>query len=238
MNEGSRLLGVFFEPRRTFADIAERPRWIVPLLAALLFGAAFLYVFNTKVGWQTYLHRITDNNPRMLQLAEDQRQRIFDTQLRIVPIFSYVSVFVIVPLTFLLAAAISMGIIQGLLGVPIRFKQAFAAFCYASLPRALYGVLAIVVILVSPHREDVDPQNAFLSNASALMDPQTSSKFLYTLASGLDFFVLWVMILAAMGLKAAGGKKLSFGGAFFAVALPYAVWIFIRSGLAAAGLMG
>ncbi len=70
------------------------------------------------------------------------------------------------------------------------------------------------------------------------MDPQTSSKFLYTLAGNLDVFVIWVLLLIAAGLKAAGGKRLSFGGALFSVALPFVVYAFIRASLAAAGLSG
>jgi hypothetical protein len=70
------------------------------------------------------------------------------------------------------------------------------------------------------------------------MDPLTSSKFLYTLAGSLDVFVIWTVLLAATGLKAAGGKRLSFGGALFAVLLPGVCWVLIRGALAAAGLMG
>jgi hypothetical protein len=106
------------------------------------------------------------------------------------------------------------------------------------LPRAIYSLLAIAVILISPRPQDIDPQNAFFSNPGALMDPQTAPKFLYAVAGGLDIFVIWVLILVAIGLKAAGGRKLSFGGALFAVVLPYVVWMLARASLSAAGLMG
>jgi hypothetical protein len=36
MSEISRLAGVFFEPKKAFADIAARPRWIVPLLLMIV----------------------------------------------------------------------------------------------------------------------------------------------------------------------------------------------------------
>ena len=236
MSEISRLAGVFFEPGKTFRDIAERPRWIVPLLIAIVFGLLYLWAFNTRIGWEPYLHRMLDNNPRMEQLPPDQKERVFDMQLRIVPITSMAAVVVFVPLTFLLGAAIATGIIKGLMGTPIRFKQAFAAFAYGALPRTIYGALSIVVVFLNKNPDDFDLQNPFFSNPAAFMDPQTSSKFLLTLAGGLDVFAIWVILLTAVGLKAAGGKKLSFGGAFFAVALPYVCYLFIRAGLAAAGL--
>jgi len=39
-------------------------------------------------------------------------------------------------------------------------------------------------------------------------------------------------LLVATGLKAAGGKKLSFGGALTAVALPWAILVLGRASLA------
>jgi hypothetical protein len=238
MSEVSRIIGVFFEPKKTFADIAQRPRWIVPLLIAIVFSAGYLYAFSSHIGWEPYLHRLLDNNPRILQLQPEQRQNVFNMQLRIVPITSYVAVFVFIPLTFVLGAAIALGIIKGLMGVPIRFKQAFAAFAYAYLPRTIYSVLSTVVVYLTKTPEDFDPRNGFFSNPAALMDPQTSSKFLYSIASNADIFVIWVLLLTAAGLKAAGGKRLSFGGAFFAVFLPFAVWVLIAAALAASGLSG
>lgn len=238
MSEISRLVGVFFEPGKTFADIAQRPRWLVPILIGIVIGAGYLYAFNTHVGWEPYLHRILDNNPRMLQLPPDQRQRIFDMQLRIVPITSYVAAVVFPFLTFLLGAAISAGIIKGLMGVPIKFKQAFAAFAYGSLPRSIYAILSTAVLFATKNPEDFDPQNGFFSNPSVLMDPRTSSKFLYTIAGNLDVFVIWVLLLIAMGLKAAGGKRLAFSGALFSVVLPFAVYVLLRAALVAAGISG
>ncbi|MBV8730637.1 MAG: YIP1 family protein [Acidobacteriia bacterium] len=232
MSEASRLIGVFFEPKKTFADIAQRPRWLVPVLIGIVFGLVYLYFFNTRIGWEPYMHRIMDNNARMLQLPPDQRQRIFDMQLRFTPIFAYVAVLVFVPLTFAVGGAIALGIIKGLMGVPIRFKQAVAAFAYASLPRAIYSVLSAVVVLLNKNPDSLDPQNPFFSNPAALMDPQTSSKFLYAVASNVDIFVIWVILLTATGLKAAGGKRLSFGGALFAVVLPFVVFTLIRGALA------
>jgi hypothetical protein len=80
---------------------------------------------------------------------------------------------------------------------------------------------------------DFDLNNPLMFNPGAFMDPKSSSKFLYSLASSLDLFSFWIMLLIAVGLKAAAGKKLSFGGAFFAVLLPWAVFV-----LGAAALKG
>ena len=237
MGEFSRLMGVFFEPKKAFADIAERPRWLVPTLIATVSALVLIYLFSTHVGWEPMLRRAFENNARVQQLTPEQRQSAFNLQMRIVPTFAYVGGALGAPLTFLIGGGIILGIVRVLLGVPIRFAQVFATMAYASLPRIIYSGLSIVVMFLK-NPEDFDIQNSFASNPGAFMDPQNSSKFLYTLASQLDVFTIWVMLLIATGLKAAGGKRLTFGGALFAVALPWAVYVLIRGGLAAAGLGG
>ncbi len=237
MGEFSRVLGVFFEPKKTFTDVAERPRWLVPMLISIAAGLVLIYLFNSHVGWEPMLRRAFENSPRAQQLDPEQRQRALDLQLRIVPIFSYVGTIVGPALLYLIGGGIILGIVKGLLGVPMRFAQVFAVMAYASLPRVIYVALSIVVMFLK-NPEDFDIQNSFASNPGAFMDPQTSSRFLYTLASQIDLFSVWVMLLIATGVKAAGGKRISFGGALFAVVLPWAVWTLIRAGLAAIGIGG
>jgi hypothetical protein len=71
-------------------------------------------------------------------------------------------------------------------------------------------------------------------NPGAFMDPEHGSKFVYSLASSIDLISFWTMFLMATGVKAAAGKKLSFGGAFFVVFLPWAAYVLIKSALAGA----
>src|SRR5579872_5019744 len=91
MGEFSRLAGVFFEPKKTFADIAARPRWLVPMLISIASGLILIYLFTSHVGWEPMLRRAFENNERVLQLTPEQRQNAFNLQLRIVPVVSYVA---------------------------------------------------------------------------------------------------------------------------------------------------
>jgi hypothetical protein len=63
--------------------IAQRPRWFVPLLIAIVFGAGYIYVFNVHIAWEPWKHRFFDNNPQILNLPAEQRERVFAMQLRI-----------------------------------------------------------------------------------------------------------------------------------------------------------
>jgi hypothetical protein len=113
----------------------------------------------------------------------------------------------------------------------VRLKQVFAILCYASLPGVIMGLLMIAVMFMKPP-DDFNIQNPLVFNPGAFMDPLTTSKFIYSLASSLDLFTLWKLVLIGIGLKAAGGKTLSMGGAMSAAFLPWAIWTLFAASLA------
>ena len=63
-----------------------------------------------------------------------------------------------------------------------------------------------------------------------MTSPYRKLRALFAIVSTL--FSFWTILLIAVGLKAAAGKKLTFGGALFAVVLPWAVWVLGKSALA------
>jgi len=52
------MSGVFFEPAKTFADVAERPGFWVPLILILVFSLGYMVLFGQHVGWERMIrHR-------------------------------------------------------------------------------------------------------------------------------------------------------------------------------------
>jgi hypothetical protein len=237
MGEFSRLTGVFFEPSKTFADIAERPTWLVPLALVILVSLLLTVLFTQHVGVEGMIRQQMDNNPRTAQLTPEQRERAIEMGSKIAGVSMYLGPILGIPLYDLIAAAVLMGIVAGILSAPVKFKQAFAVVCYAGLPGAIAAVLSIVVMFLKKP-EDFDIRSPLAFNLGVLMDPQTSQKALHSIATSMDLFSIWTILLLATGFKAAAGGRLSFAGALFAVALPWAIWVLIRAGLASAGMMG
>ncbi len=235
MSEFSRLTGVFFEPGKTFADIAERPRWLVPLLLVIVAGVAYYFVYGQHVGWERFLRHQMETNARVQQAMEripaEKRDATIAMQAKITGIAYYFAAIVMVPLMYVISAAIILGIASGMMSAGVKFKQVFAIVCYAGLPMIVKHALAIVVMfLKSP--DEFNLINPLAFNPAAFMDPINSSKFLYTLAMSFDLFTIWIILLTATGLKAAAGKRLSSGGALFAVVLPWAVLVLCGASLA------
>jgi hypothetical protein len=233
MGEFSRLAGVFFEPSKTFADIARRPSWIVPLLLMIVASMGLTALYGQHVGWDRLIRQKIEATSRGQQLPPEQKEQIIATQTRLAPVFGYAGALIAVPLTFLLMAAVLTGLVAGVMSAPVKFKQVFSVVVFAGLPNIVSMLLATVVMFLK-NPADFDLQNPLMFNIGAWMDPEHSSKFLYSVATSIDLFPFWVMLLMATGLKAAAGKKLSLGGALFVVVLPWAVYVLAKSGIAAA----
>jgi hypothetical protein len=231
MSEIARITGVFFEPKKAFADIAARPRWIPPLVVILLVSMVLMVVYTQRGGWRVMMEQQMAASSRTSQMTPEQREQGIEMGVKYASLAVYITP-ILIPVTFLIIAGVLMGIAALLLSAPVRFSQVFSIVCYANVAGAIKGVLVLVVLLMK-NITDFDLNNPLMFNPGYFMDPKESNKFLYSLATSFDLFSLWVMFLIAVGLKAAAGKRLSFGGAFFAVFLPWAVYV-----LGAAALKG
>jgi hypothetical protein len=230
IGEFSRLTGVFFDPKKAFDDIAKRPTWLVPVVLLIIAGLAVSLTISQTVGWERVVRQGMETSSRAQQMTPEQREQAVAMGTKFASIMAYTAV-VLVPAFFAIMAGVLLGVASGIFSAGLRFKQVFAVVSYASLTGLISSILTIVVLhLKNP--EEINVQNALAFNPAAFMDPNTSSKFLYSLATSLDLFSFWTILLMAVGLKAAAGKKLTFATAVFAVVLPWAVYVLAKSTLA------
>ena len=67
---------------------------------------------------------------------------------------------------------------------------------FAFLPALIKGILSILIVLATGG-ENFTFENPVASNLGALVDP--SSTFLYSVASSIDIFTIWTLVLTAIG---------------------------------------
>jgi hypothetical protein len=230
MGEFSRIVGVFFEPTKTFTDIARRPSWILPMILAILVGLGFATAIAQRVGWERVVRQQLDASSRVQQMPADQREQAVNMQMKFMPVGFYGGAVLGVPIGSVIVAAVLLGI-TALMSAGLRFKQVFAVVVWGGLPRAIAAILTIVVVFLK-NPDDFNIRNPLAFNLGAFMDPN-GSKFVYALATALDLFTIWNILLVAVGLKAAAGKKLTFAGALVAVVAPWA--LVVLGGAAIAG---
>ena len=231
LGEVSRLTGVFFEPTKTFQDIAARPNFWVPLILMLVTSITFVALFSQRVGWERMIRQQQEGSSRTAQLSPEDKEKGVQMGLKIAPVIGYAGVLVGVPLGMLIWSAVLLLIVKTMMGAPVLLKQIYAVVCYAQMPGLIFSALALAVMFMKPP-DDFNLQNPLMFNPGAFMDPMTTSKGLRSLASALDLFTIWKLILVGFGLKAAGGRNLSMGGAMTAVFLPWLLFILCAAGLA------
>jgi hypothetical protein len=231
MGEFSRLIGVLFEPAKAFADIAQRPGWIVPMILVILSAIGVTAVLSQRIGWERIFRHQMETNSRLQQLPQEQKEQTLATQMKFAAVGGYAGAVVGVPIIDVIIAAVLLGIAGGIMSGGMRFKQVFAVVCYSGLPGVISSILTVVVIFLK-NPDDFDLQNPLAFNLGAFMDPNAGSKFLHSLATSMDLFVFWTILLIAIGLKAAAGKKLTFAGALVAVVAPWALVVLAKSALA------
>src|ERR1035437_11191899 len=170
MGEFSRLSGVFFEPTKTFTDIAERPRWFVPLALVILAALAYTFAIGQRIGWE----RVIDQQMQasMARMSDQQRAAVEQNrpmQLKIAPVAGYFFAAIGAPLYYLIAAGVLLLIVNVMMSAGIKFKQVFAVMCYSGMPGILFIALVIVSMYMKSNPDDFNLQNPLPFNLGWLM---------------------------------------------------------------------
>jgi hypothetical protein len=233
LGEVGRITGVFIDPKKAFADIAARPRWIVPVVLLILAAMAFTYTYTSRVGWERYIRQTMENNPSMQNLPADQREARIQTGAKFAPIVGYVGSLLFVPIGALVIGGALLLVCKMMGAGALNFKQMFAISAYSMLPGLISSILAIIVMFIK-NPEEFNLQNPLAFNLGAFMEPPPNSgKFLYSLATSIDLFSFWTILLLAVGISVAA-RKFPFSKAVVAVVLPWALYVLIKSAWAGA----
>ena len=123
MGEVSRIAGVFFEPKKTFEDIARRPTFLVPLALVILFGLAFGMAVSQRIGARQLAQQQIEKNPRYDQMTPEQRQNGVELGAKISSVLLYVGPIIAAPLATLVIAGVLLGIVAGIMSAPVRFNR-------------------------------------------------------------------------------------------------------------------
>ncbi len=218
MTEPARLFGVFYEPGKVFADLAEKPRWIVPVILGILFALSFTYAVSARIGWEQTIRQTLANSPRTADLPADQREQAIARGAKFAGVAGWVGSVAGPPLFILIVAGVLTGLFNALLGADLRFIQAFSITAYAFLIRGLYTLMMILVLYLKPP-EDFDIRVSPFSPA-AYLDRHDTPKWLMSLAGSLDLFAIWTLIVLAIGFAVAA-RKMSFAKSLTAIGIPW-----------------
>jgi hypothetical protein len=232
LSEPERIIDTFIAPSKTFTDLRRNASWWGPFLLMVIFSAAFVYVGGQKVGFRKAMENQMRAQPKQLeqieQLPPDQREQRLETGTKITKTISYV--FPAIQLLILvIIAAILFATFKFAAGADVSFKVALAIVVYAALPGLLKISLAMLSLLAGASPDSFTFQNPVATNPGYFMNP-ADSPFLYSLASSFDIFLIWTLVLTAIGFSTV--SKVKRGTALAIVFGWWFVFTLIGAGLA------
>ena len=234
MSAGARLIGALVSPRATFEDIARRPGWLAPLLVITVISIALGVVMGQRVDWTANAQRqIAKSHFAATQIAKlpaDQQQAAINRQVIGGKIGVYVAGVVFPAILALILGAIYMGLFNAA-GAGVSFFKSFSLVSYGLLPLGVKTLLGIPIVMMKDPAA-IDPQNYIASNLGALL-PSDAALWKTGLATSVDIFVLWSVVLVAIAFSAANPKKITFGKALGITFGVYAGFTLLFTGIGA-----
>jgi len=212
LNVMQRIVGIFMSPQKTLEDIAAKPTWVVPLVLTVIVSIVITQVLvpvlisdaQNNESWQKMI-----SNP---DLSPEQLDQMQTMQKKGIENFAAIAAGVTVAFYTLLGAAILLFVANILMGGKANFKQIFSVFAWT-------GVIGILGYLVRMFLSlSAGTMQVYLSPAIVMPD-SAKETFLFKFLAGLDIFIIWRIILLALGLTAI--YKFTYAKSFVTLALLY-----------------
>jgi hypothetical protein len=227
INHFGRIIGVFFSPKETFADIAKRPSWILPVVLMTLLGGTVAFVMNQKVDWRDVASKRIEESPRAANLSPEQKEQQLAMSAKISPGIAYGFGIAWPILQALIVGGVLLLAYNLIGGTGARFSSALGITAHAYFPWILYSLLFILILyLKAPGTVDLD--NPIATNVGAFL-PESTPKAIMSLAKSVDLFSIWTLLLISVGFTAVNPKKLKGKSLSIAISV-WAVYVAIKMG--------
>jgi len=195
-NSFQRIIGVLVSPNATFASIARRPDWVVPLVLLLLVAFAAGIVMAPRVDFAAPAREAMEQNKNA---TPEQVDRAVRMSASIGKVFTYIA-----PVLSLIGLLIIAGVVLlafRIFGGEGDFKQAFSVTCYSSMPSIIKSIVTMIVIVARGgmvHPQTL--QTIVRSNLGFLVDYKTNP-MAFALLSSFDVFSVWFLALMIIGFS-------------------------------------
>jgi membrane protein insertase Oxa1/YidC/SpoIIIJ len=234
LSEGARIIDTFIAPSKTFTDLRRNASWWGPFLLMVVVSTIFVYSAGQKIGFRKVMENQMQAQPkaqaRLEKLPADQREAQMETGAKVTAIISYVFPLLTLLIWLIIATAL-FATFKLAAGADVSFKVSLAIVIYAALPLMLKTLLALLSVVAGMSPDSFSFQNPVATNPGYFMNP-SDNVFLYSLASGIDIFMIWTLVLTAIGFTCVSKVK---AGTSYAIVFGW--WaVFTLAGAALASL--
>jgi hypothetical protein len=222
----ARVAGVFVSPGRTFASIARRPGWVLPLLLSTLVSIALTIVLMPRIDFEAATRESL--SARGETVSEERIEKIVATQKRFAG-FGYAWGAVAPALVTLLLASVFWLSFKAF-GWELSFRQSFGVTAHGFLPNVLASLVLLVFVGRLERMNLADLPGLVKSNLSFLVGRQ-ENPVLHSLLQSVDLFSVWSLSLLVLGFALAA--KVSRGRAAAVILTLWGLFVVGKAGLAA-----
>ena len=215
MNSFGVLQALVFEPKKAFAELAERPRSLLPLLLLILGTAGLTYWFYQVVdlGWLTdhqlraggSARQMTEQQIEIVVKAAGEHPGLAGAAAAVIIALVLPLLYVLVSLYYLLAGKVT--------NVQRSFRQWFALCCWSNLP-TLLTVISSGIMLATTTSTQFDDAEIKVLSLNALFFHRTFGEPGYTLLSSIGLPELLAIYLSILGVRVWSGRSWTFSAIF------------------------
>ena len=164
-------------------------------------------------------------------MTAEQKQAVIETQTKMMPILGWVFGPVFIAILILCVSGGLMFVFRFFYGGDVGFKQALAIVIWTFLAVSIVSVPVTLSVLSLKGDWNLDPNQAVQANLGLLLDKSTAAKPLWALFTSIDVFVLWMVVLLAVGFGVAIKKPTA--STLWGVLIPWLVFVGIKVGATA-----
>jgi hypothetical protein len=220
------LINIFWSPTKVFDKIRENPKWSLPFVIILIWIAltAAITVMITRNSPEALARQEEIMHDR--GMTDEQVEQAMQVAKGPIPIVAGGIAGAIFFAIRLMLFALILNLFIPLFGGASGFKQVFAVVSYSALVMIPGSILRLVLTGIT--------KSPFVATSLALLvSNMERTSFLYGFLGAFDLFILWEMVLVALGISCTNSVKK--GNAYTLVFVIWFVSIFIGIGLQALG---
>ena len=193
-NVFARFIGIITAPKDTFRGVVANPKWLGMLVLTSLLVATFSALpMTTEEGKQAAIDQQVQQRRSFGMETSDQAYAQMEKMSGIMPYITFGTVLVFSPIMALVISGILFAVFNAALGGEASFKQVFAILVHAGAVSALSTVFSGIV---NYFRGGVGSA----ANVGALLPMLPENSFAANLFGTVDVFLVWYVIVLAMGL--------------------------------------
>jgi len=187
-----RMLDVFFAPTKVFTYLKEKPQWAVAFVIVLVIVTVVAAV-SVGIAREAILEQQAEAM-RERGLTEEQMEQALSVASGPLLYISSALGAAIFTALLLLVFAFLLNVFVPAFGGTAAFKTVFSLVSHTALVKVLAALVKLILIIIT--------KSIYVTTSLALLVPNMAREsFGYLLLTGCDFFIIWEMILVAIGIN-------------------------------------